>query len=157
MHPKIPFKAVSRVWESSSSGAAVALQRGEPFVWVFPAAESLQLLSQARKSPLVRCSPACVMLPCYAGMTDCCGMRCVFETTAESLLGVLMLCQRVTQKFIAGGWWRGEKRTLNFGRNPTSGREASSAKATSAGLDVKGRAPFPVTRFLVERRINRKL
>lgn len=49
-----------------------------------------------------------------------------------------MLCQHVTQKFIAG---EGEKHTLNFGRNPTSGREASSAvaaaKATSAGVDVK--------------------
>lgn len=48
---KIHLKAVPRVWESVGSGAAAALQRGEPFVRVFPAAESLRLACQSRKSP----------------------------------------------------------------------------------------------------------
>lgn len=63
--------AASRAGQDASS----ALLSGEPLIWVFPATCQAQ-----QKQPLMRCSPACVMLPCSAGVTDCCGMWCTSET-----------------------------------------------------------------------------
>jgi len=121
-HPKICF--ISRVWESS--GAAAARQRGEPFAWVFlPLNHAGGRPGQ--EEPPVRCSPACVMLPRYAGVTDGCGMRCA----SESPLDALTLRQRATRE-----QRRGESQPrAAAGISPPA---SATAKATSAGVEVTG-------------------
>lgn len=67
---------------------------------------------QAQKQPLVSCSPVCAMLPCWAGVTDCCGMWCTPEIRLNHC-GTSACSASIGQR----NWPSREKPILNFCRS----------------------------------------